>query len=675
MSRPLVLGNGKMLVTFDDQLNMRDFFFPFVGQWNHIQGSRNRLGVWIEEKFSWLDKNGWDRKLAYVPETMVSDCTATNEEMGVTLAINDAIHFRENIYLKRVQITNLIDRGREARVFFTHDFSIDETDVGDTALYDPRLHTVYHYKKNRYLLINGFSGRNRLYQYATGTKRFKGAEGTWRDAEDGNLSGNPIAQGSVDSTISFRLYLQPRETLDIYYWIAAGKNNKEVVRLNEMVMESGPSVLLDKIAHYWRTWVNSVPVDFGDLPAEISGAYKRSLITVRTHIDQGGAILAATDSDILETNRDHYCYMWPRDGALVVYALLRAGHGKSVRSFFSFCADALTEGGYLLHKYNPDGTVGSSWHPWIYRGQTQLPIQEDETALVLWALWEFFRREGDLDFALEYYQSLVLPIGNFLAGYFDESLELPRDSYDLWEERRGIFTFTASSVFAGLTAAASFAALLGETDAAGEFRKKAQQIKQGILTNLFDQDLGRFVRGLIWNFEKGHYEKDATLESSLSGIFSFGVLDANDEKVTSTMKAIATGLWSQTPVGGVARYYNDYYFQKSRDLARVPGNPWHVCTQWLTQWYIAQATKIEDLEKPLELLQWAVKNSLPTGIMPEQVHPENGGPLSVAPLTWSHSSFILSVVDYVEKYRELNIACEPATALPVPAFFGRGVTV
>jgi len=663
-----------MLVAFDEQLSMRDFYFPFVGQWNHIQGSRNMLGIWVEGRFSWLTAEGWRRKLAYRPETMVTDCSATNEEMALSLTISDAVHFSEDVFLKRVQVANPGSRGREVRVFFTHDFSIDESDVGDTALYDPRLHAVVHYKKSRYLLVNGFSGRSRIYQYACGTKRFQGAEGTWRDAEDGNLSGNPIAQGSVDSTISFRLYLQPGESQDIHYWIAAGRNNKEVLRLNELVLESGPSVLLDRIAHYWRTWVNSVPVDFGDLPGEISAAYKRSLLTVRTHVDRGGAVLASGDSDILATNRDHYCYMWPRDGALVTYALLRAGYGKAVRSFFSFCAGALTGGGYLLHKYNPDGTLGSSWHPWIHRSQTQLPIQEDETALVLWVLWEYFRREGDLDFALEYYQSLVRPIGGFLAGYFDEALELPRDSYDLWEERRGIFTFTASSVFAGLTAAANFAALLGENEAAREFRERAQQVKRGILVNLFDPGAGRFIRGLVWDPEKGRYRKDTTLESSVAGIFTFGVLDAAEDRVAATMAAIEKGLWVKTAVGGLARYYNDYYFQKSQDLDRIPGNPWYVCTQWLSQWHTARATRIEDLEKPRELLQWAAAHTLPTGIMPEQVHPESGNPLSVAPLTWSHSSYILSVVAYVEKYRELNVACEPAAALPVPAFFGQVAT-
>ena len=41
--------------------------------------------------------------------------------------------------------------------------------------------------------------------FATGVKGRPGFEGTWRDAEDGQLSGNPIAQGSVDSTIEIAL--------------------------------------------------------------------------------------------------------------------------------------------------------------------------------------------------------------------------------------------------------------------------------------------------------------------------------------------------------------------------------------------------------------------------------------------------------------------------------------
>ncbi len=40
--------------------------------------------------------------------------------------------------------------------------------------------------------------------------------------------------------------------------------------------------------------------------------YKRSLLTVKTQMDRRGAIIAANDTDILQFNRDHYSYMWPR---------------------------------------------------------------------------------------------------------------------------------------------------------------------------------------------------------------------------------------------------------------------------------------------------------------------------------------------------------------------------
>ena len=88
------------------------------------------------------------------------------------------------------------------RVFLHHDFHISGSEVGDTALYDPELGAIIHYKRDRYFLIGGGTPPHyNLAQFATGKKRVSGAEGTWRDAEgDGQLSGNPIAQGSVDST-------------------------------------------------------------------------------------------------------------------------------------------------------------------------------------------------------------------------------------------------------------------------------------------------------------------------------------------------------------------------------------------------------------------------------------------------------------------------------------------
>ncbi|MGB9904811.1 MAG: glycoside hydrolase family 15 protein [Desulfotomaculales bacterium] len=651
MPRPVVLGNGSILVAFDRNMVMRDFYYPYVGQWNHIMGNKNNVGFWTEGRFAWLDSPGWERSLGYLQDSLVARCRAEHRELSLALESLDAVHFRDNIYLKRLRVKNLSGREREVRVFFTQDFSIDETEVGDTALYDPQLHTVYHYKKNRYFMVDGYCGTERFFQFATGTKRFAGAEGTWRDAEDGVLSGNPIAQGSVDSTISFRFLLGAGEAKDVFYWVVAGRNFQEVRHLDGQVWNSGAADLLEKICAYWRSWLARSRLNFADLPESVARLYNLSLLMIRAHLDRNGAFIAAADSDIMETNRDHYCYLWPRDGALAACALIRAGYGELAKSFFAFCANALTEGGYLLHKYNPDGTVGSSWHPWL--DAKTLPIQEDETALVLYAFGKYYAFLGDLETAAGYFRTLVKPAADFLAAHFHPGLGLPRESYDLWEERRGIFTFTAAAVVAGLKAAALLAGLLSEKESAALYRERAGQIEEGIAAHLYDPVLGRFVRGLVQDGE-GDYHKDPVLESSVLGLFFLGVLPADDPRLAETAAKIEEGLWVKTPVGGLARYAGDYYFRRSPDSERVPGNPWIICTLWLAQWYAARAADLAGLAPAKALLHWAAAYALESGALPEQLHPESGEPLSVAPLVWSHAAFVLAVRDYLERYALLT---------------------
>lgn len=665
MPRPLVIGNGKIMVTFDENLEMRDFFYPFVGQWNHLQGNRNRLGVWVDGRFSWTADSGWERLLGYQEDCLITQVEATHPELKVKLLINDAVHRRENIYLKKIVVQNMVNKEREVRVFLGQDFSVDETEVGDTVFYDAFERALCHYKRNRYFVINGYSSFGRFQQFATGIKGFGQAEGTWRDAEDGVLSGNAIAQGSVDSVIGFNLILPPLGEETIYYWICVGRNIQEVRALNKFVFEQEPAELFLRTEAMHRAFLeacftcsSNCALELKDSFEEIVKVYKRSLLILKTHFDARGAVIASPDSDIMATNRDHYCYLWPRDGAMAAYALIKAGYGKVARPFFSFCANALTDKGYLLHKYNPDGTAGSSWHPWLHEGVVQLPIQEDETALVLWALWEYYLQERDLEFVLAHYHNLVRPAANFLAGYVDEELQLPLESYDLWEERRGIFTFTTATVYAGLKAAGNFAQLLGQPKLAAKYFGRAAQIKEGVLSNLYDPQKKRFLRGLHFNRAKKAFEPDDTVDSSLAGIFLFNLLPVHDLRVAETMSQVEKVLWVKSDVGGVARYYGDYYFRRSEDLERIPGNPWFICTLWLAQYYIRTAVSIEDLSRARLLLEWCVRHTLPTGVMPEQVHPLTGEPLSVAPLSWSHAAFITAVTEYATRCRELEAARE-----------------
>ncbi|MCL5038247.1 MAG: glycoside hydrolase family 15 protein [Firmicutes bacterium] len=657
MPRPLTIGNGRLLISFDEGLNMRDLYYPRVGFANHIGGHYGRLGLWVEGNFSWLDEKGWERRLAYQPQTLVTQVKVSRPSWGLELAINDAVHVREDIYLKKIVLYNLKNAPQEVRLFFSHDLDIDESDVGDTALYDPRSGGIYHYKRDKYFLMNGqvIHGDGRTegpYQFATGTKRFGGGGRNWRDAEDGQLEGNPIAQGSVDSTLSFRLFLPTGGKALLYYWLVVGDRFQEVQRKNALVLADGPKRLLRETQRFWRRWVNKEKTDFLDLPEPVQELFKLSLLLIRTHIDQAGAIIAATDTDIMKTNRDHYGYVWPRDGALVTLALNKAGYLEPGERFFRFIRRIITDEGYLLHKYNPDGSLGSSWHPWYRDGSIQLPIQEDSTALVLYVLWDYYQRTRNLELLDELYLPLIRPAADFLVTYRDSETGLPLPSYDLWEERRGVFSYTAATVSAGLFAASAMAGLLGDLRSSRRYRCAARQVQDGLERHLYSEDLGRFLRGYYRNVD-GTRSYDFTLESSLAGLFLYGTFPASDERVAFTLTAVEKGLWVKTAIGGLARYTNDYYFQKSHDLEKVPGNPWFITTLWLAQWYIARASTRSELELAKPILLWVTSYAMESGVLSEQIHPYTGQSLSVAPLIWSHAAFVEAVMDYLEKYKRL----------------------
>jgi GH15 family glucan-1,4-alpha-glucosidase len=651
MPRDIPVGNGTLLVTFDRAYRIRDLYYPNVGKENHTEGHPFRFGFRVDGRLAWSD-DGWQLELAYLRETLVSDVRGRHAGLALAFESHDAVDFHENVLLRRLVVTNLAAAQRSVQVYFHHDFFISESDVGDTALYDPQLRALIHYKGPRYFLVNvlgdGFLGVSR---FATGLKGQPGKEGTWRDAEDGALACHPIAQGSVDSTLEASLELAAGASATLYYWIAVGRSHREVRLLDQLVREKTPAKLLERTASYWRLWVNREDMDFADLPEDLVACFKRSLLVLRTQIDNNGAIIAANDTDVLMFNRDTYSYVWPRDGALVARALDAAGFFEITKRFYFFCRDVIREEGYFLHKYNPDGTLASSWHPWVSGELPQLPIQEDETALVVWALWKHFEKYRNVEFVKPLFRPLVTRAADFMDSYRDPASGLPLPSYDLWEERRGVAAFTAASVWAGLDAASRFCLAFGEMDHASRYRRAAEQVKAGMDAHLYRPELGRFARMLTPD-GKGGFTPDPTLDASLYGLFAFGAYEPRDPRVASTMQAVKDRLWVATDVGGLARYEDDYYHRVSKD---VPGNPWFICTLWYAEYLVARARSEEELREALPLIRWAADRALPSGVLAEQMDPFTDAPLSVSPLTWSHGTVVLAVMEYLEKLEALRL--------------------
>lgn len=654
MPRDIPIGNGRLLVTFDRSYFIRDIYYPCVGKENHSEGRQFKFGIWVDGIFRWVSE-GFNISMDYSGDSLVTHVVLSSEELSTSIHSSDIVDLREPIFIRKLIIKNLKEQEREFRVFFHHDFKLLGSPIGDTAYYDPDEKAIIHYKADRYFLISGMrEGSHGFDQYATGIKEFQGKEGTWKDAEDGWLEGNPIAQGSVDSVVCFTLNIPKNGEKELYYWICAGKDYTEVSLLNKMILGHGPEYFIKRTYNYWKAWAGKEDPAFNVLPKEIYELFKKSLLILRTNIDSSGCIIAGNDSDIQHFARDTYSYMWPRDGAFTAYALCMARYHEISRNFYNFCLKIVSKGkesvGYFLHKYNPDGSLGSSWHPWLGSKEKILPIQEDGTALVLWALWNHFNWVGDIEFAVELYEHLVRRCGDFLASYRDSETQLPLPSYDLWEENWGIHTFTVSSVYAGLRAAERFANFFGDTRRAKVYPRAADEVKDALIRNLYSQEHGRFLRSLIPQ-KDGSVEPDPRLDSSLYGVFYFDVLPPDDEMVRNTMNALKDRLWLKTPIGGMARYEGDYYYRVSQN---IPGNPWFICTIWLAQWYIAKAKTESELKDALEILMWVSKRALPSGVLAEQINPFTDEPLSVSPLTWSHATFVASVIEYLNKLGTTN---------------------
>ncbi|MEK7193605.1 MAG: glycoside hydrolase family 15 protein [Patescibacteria group bacterium] len=652
MPRSLVLGNGSVLVGLDRSAEVRDFYFPYVGLENHVGGHHvHKVGVWVNGRLRWLDDPGWEISVHYAHETFASDIIARNAELEIELRFTDVVYNEKNIFIRKVEVMNRSGERRSARLFFHQQFEIYQSHPSDTAYFDPAHNTIIHYKGERVFLINGRLGDKTFNDFSTGVFEIEGKEGTYKDAEDGVLEKNPIEHGRADSVISFWLDLEPQESGTVYYWLAAAKSLKEANDLNFYALKLTPEHLIKTTRDFWSAWVNKENFTFYGLDDSVVGLFKKSLFLIRAHVGDNGSIIASGDSEMLQYGRDTYSYVWPRDAAISAFALDKAGDFSVGKKFFQFCNDVINDDGYFMHKYRPDKSLGSSWHPWIRDGKPELPIQEDETALVIYALWKHYELSKDIEFIEELYNSLIKKAADFMVRHIHHETGLPKSSYDLWEEKYGTSTFTASATYAALLAAARFAKLLGKTDAESLYLETAERIRGGILEYLYDAETGMFLK--LINFKNGERVYDRTIDiSSVYGIYKFGVLAPHDERVGRAMKILEEKLLCKTPIGGVPRYVGDIYYRISPDL---PGNPWFITTLWYAQYFIEIAKEDKDLKPVREWLSWVARYALPSGILSEQLDPYTGGQVSTAPLTWSHSEFVITVIQYLEKLEELGI--------------------
>lgn len=636
MGRPVVLSNNQMFVGLNENGLVHDFYYPYVGLDNltTARSLQHKVGVWVDGQFSWTDDGSWRTEVDFEVDALISAIKLTSDTLGIALFLQDYIDDEYNALIRHITITNNSDHSRDVRLFMHQVFQISRDGRADTAIYVPEEHYLFDYKGRYCLLVGGkFEDDTPFDQYAVGNYAIEGKAGTYLDAEDGELSGNAVEHGGVDSVIRFRRQLEPGQATVLDYWVVAASSQNDAQDVHMDFKRQAMENRLRHIRQHWGAWLGGGDVEIPDFHRR---SLEHSLLVIKAHCDERGGVLASGDSSIFNFGRDYYCYCWPRDASYALWPLIRLGHYREAKQFFDFARDTRHRDGYLMHKYQPDRAIGSTWHPLVHGRNQELAIQEDETASVIFMINEYYEASDDKTFIQNIYQTFVAPCAAFMTRFIDEATGLPHASYDLWEEKFLTSTYTVCTVIAGLEAAAKLAGVVEQPDDAVRWQRTADSIRAN-LGKLYHDD-GYFVKGFLLQAD-GSLQYDNTLDiSSLYGPFMYAGLPMTDPRLASTAKHVEERIHNVSPSGGVLRYENDNYFLTKR---QYKGNPWIVSTLWLAQYYATAG----EFDKAQGLLQWALNRQLPSGVLSEQFDPEDASPLGVTPLVWSHAELVNTILD------------------------------
>ncbi len=608
----LLTGNGRILLAVDEGGNWAYLYYPYAGQFQHLK--QNSLGLYDVQagRFAWLGGQGFQVHQAHEEGSNVG--LTEHEGWGLKVAVEDMIHPDMDVLIRSIAVENRGQEARSLRLFSYHCLNIAESMYQDTCYWDEPAGGVVHYKRNFYFM---FRGLPRLTGFSCGEHTLKGLQGSYVDAEDGHLEGSPVSHGAADSVVQWDLSVGPGQTGRVALLLLIARSRRELKELDRAWRDQSVEARVLETKAFWRSWVEEkevfAPQDLSPLARDL---YLRSIFVLRNCNSANGSIIASPDFASLRSGGDTYNYNWWRDGSYSAMAMDDVGLKEGAQRFLEFARQCQEDEGFWLHRHFPEGSVGSTWH--------QPPfLQVDQTAAVIAATWHHFARHGDMDHLLELWP-MVKRATNFLVDFVDAETGLVAPSYDLWEERRSIHTYSCAAVHDALTKAELIGHRLGKGN--GAWGQRAAALRTAILDHLWDAQRGVFLRSLK--------ARDAAIDASTLLTLRLGVLEPPDPRARGLVENVTRALWSPR-VGGIGRYQGDRYCGNQ--------NPWIICTLWLAEARLL----LGDLPGARELLEWVARAATPTLLLPEQLNSTSGVPSSVVPLVWSHATF----VEVVNKYR------------------------
>ncbi|MGW0391043.1 hypothetical protein ACWDYJ_09085 [Streptomyces sp. NPDC003042] len=346
-----------------------------------------------------------------------------------------------------------------------------------------------------------------------------------------------------------------------------------------------------------RAWLAS-----GRVPGRSAAhrtAAERALLSMRALLQPNGAMAAGWSPG--------WQYSWPRDSSFASAAFAHTGHDAEAYRILRYSAATQRKDGTWEARTKLDGSGPPDHRRW----------QLDANGWVPWPTWQWYRTAPR---ATRQARLVTLyPVIRKAADHAAGSLRadgLPPASPDYWELMTATANIgTAAPLLAGLNAAADLAREANRPDDAARWAGAARRLSSGISARFASLGYQRTPDG-----RHGHDSAVAFMAPPFNAapVGLPGALDA-------TYRALLL------PNGGLTPG-ND-------PTAPWGANAWTPSTAFFALAWAATARPA----KAEQVLDWILSKRNSLGELPEKVDKE-GRPSSVAPLAWTGSITVLSLV-------------------------------
>ncbi len=566
-----LIGNGRILGTLTDKGELIRLYYPNIDYFQNID--KNKLGIVHEGRILWLDEEATLIRQHYEGNIVYTELKVENYE----ILQRDYVLPNKNVVVRTFKFN------KKLNLFMYSKLNSDVNKKVSSMVVD---NTLIQYCQEMYMAT--FS-KNEIKKYQVNNSKYA--------MQNGMLNPEDYIGMSEDSAI---LYSDVNE---ITIYMALENNLKGVLELVNWCKMQEETLLYNSTKKYWDNYLKSFSNNV--LLKSVNKIKEKEIIERTIYMyalvtnPETGAVLASPDVDENFEKCGRYGYCWPRDALFINKALNILGLSKLTDKFYNVWArKAQLDSGLFEQRYYSNGELAPSWG-----------IQIDETAAILIGVYENGKYRK--------LEILILKAIAALLNYIDNDY-LSKESFDLWEERRGKHLYSTASMYEGLKVGKEMLASIN----AIKYRATISEIEITLM-NMRKAIINNFTENGVLKRSIDNTQTDISL---LSLSTPYDILETDDEIMKNTISAIERDL--KLSNGGYMRYQGDNY---------VGGNAWIISSLWLALYYSKNGEK----EVARELFDWVTNHSDYLNFLPEQIDRNGNDTVWVRQLSWSHAMYII----------------------------------